>query len=196
MAGILTKHMYEEPIPPKVRAPHVSEALDEVIQRCLEKKPERRYQTMRELEDDLARVREGTRPQGPNTLTLTPTRPPKAPRPTRRTALWVGLAAAFFVFAAAVAISWSVGRSGTGAEPNVVPTAEPNPARPVDATAEAAEQQLDEASETSSVTPASAPEEASPLERKTARRKPARREPKPRPERSREGTTVILDPWK
>ena len=82
------------------------------------------------------------------------------------------------------------------APPEIVETAEPAAATPVEVPVEVEARELDEAKETSRVASEPALEEAAPLGRKTARRKPARREPKPRPERSREGTTVILDPWK
>jgi serine/threonine-protein kinase len=80
MMGILTKQMYEDPIPPKVRATDVSDRLEQVIMRCLEKERERRYQTMQELLADLERVRRGLKPTGPNTVTLAPTRPPRKRR--------------------------------------------------------------------------------------------------------------------
>ncbi|MDH4281969.1 MAG: serine/threonine protein kinase, partial [Myxococcales bacterium] len=80
MMGILTKQMYEDPIPPKVRAADVSDQLEQVIMRCLEKERERRYQTMQELLADLERVRGGLKPTGPNTVTLAPTRPPRPRR--------------------------------------------------------------------------------------------------------------------
>ena len=76
MMGILTKQMYEDPIPPKVRVPQISEALEQLIMRCLEKKPEQRYQTMHDIESDLRRIHTGGRPVGPDTVTLKPTRPP------------------------------------------------------------------------------------------------------------------------
>jgi len=78
--GILTKHLYEDPIPPQVRVPQVSDSLEELILRCLEKKPEQRYQTMREIEADLRHVQSGQHLSGPDTVTLTPTRPPRAER--------------------------------------------------------------------------------------------------------------------
>ena len=59
MMGILTKHLYDDPIPPKTRVPQVSAALERVIMRCLEKKPGERYQAMHEIETDLERIRTG-----------------------------------------------------------------------------------------------------------------------------------------
>ncbi|MGB5547854.1 MAG: serine/threonine-protein kinase, partial [Polyangiales bacterium] len=104
MMGILTKHMYEEPIPPRVRVPHVSDELEMLIMRCLEKTPERRYQTMQEVLDDLELVKAGLQPVGPDTWTLPPTRPP---RPWRRGATPIylgGLALALLVLVGTIAI--------------------------------------------------------------------------------------------
>ncbi|MBW2375852.1 MAG: serine/threonine protein kinase, partial [Deltaproteobacteria bacterium] len=89
MMGILTKQMYEDPIPPKVRVPQVSEQLEQLIMRCLEKKPEQRYQTMHAIEADLQRVHTGQQPVGPDTVTLTPTRPPP-PEHSRVSPIYLG----------------------------------------------------------------------------------------------------------
>ncbi len=72
MMGILTKQMYEDPVPPKVRVPQVSHELERLIMRCLEKKREERYQTMHEVELDLQRVQGDAQAIGPGTLTLAP----------------------------------------------------------------------------------------------------------------------------
>jgi serine/threonine-protein kinase len=104
MMGILTKHMHEEPIPPRVRVPHISDELETLVMRCLEKQPERRYQTMHEVLGDLELVRAGLRPVGPDTWTLPPTRPP---RPWRRSAFPVyvgGLALALLVLVGTIVL--------------------------------------------------------------------------------------------
>jgi serine/threonine protein kinase len=56
--GVLTKHMYVTPTPPSEFAPDPEAlgALEDVILRCLEKKPDRRYPSMTELLGDLDRV--------------------------------------------------------------------------------------------------------------------------------------------
>jgi serine/threonine protein kinase len=56
--GVLTKHIYVAPTPPSVLLGGVGElgALEQVTLRCLEKKPERRYASMRALADELSRV--------------------------------------------------------------------------------------------------------------------------------------------
>jgi len=65
LMGILTKHLYENPIPPRELPPptDVPPALESVIMKALEKKPELRYQTMGEMRADLERVEQGITPQ-------------------------------------------------------------------------------------------------------------------------------------
>jgi serine/threonine-protein kinase len=56
--GVLTKHLYVAPTPPSVILGGLHElgALELVVLRCLEKKPERRYASMRELGEELSRL--------------------------------------------------------------------------------------------------------------------------------------------
>jgi serine/threonine-protein kinase len=56
--GVLTKHLYVEPTPPSVLLGEPAElgALEQVILRCLEKKPEKRYESMVALAAELRRV--------------------------------------------------------------------------------------------------------------------------------------------
>jgi len=56
--GVLTKHLYVEPTPPSVLLGEPSElgALEQVILRCLEKKPEKRFASMAALSAELKRV--------------------------------------------------------------------------------------------------------------------------------------------
>jgi len=64
LMGVLTKHVYENPIPPREFPPpvHVSPGLEAVILRALAKQPEHRYQSMAEFRTDLASVLEGETP--------------------------------------------------------------------------------------------------------------------------------------
>ncbi len=204
MMGILTKHMYEEPIPPRVRVPHISEELEILIMRCLEKQPERRYQTMQEVLSDLELVKAGLHPVGPDTWTLPPTRPP---RPWRRSAFPIyvgGLALALLVLVATVAMGTfrkpEPEAAGTETEQNSpapdasdltasrpVPLLPPPMLAPLLAedagSSLGAEDALASASDGATVR---APEARD----RPVRRKPRRR-PKPAPERDRS----ILDPW-
>ncbi|HTA94112.1 MAG TPA: protein kinase [Polyangiaceae bacterium] len=55
--GVLTKHMYMAPTPlSQIAGTEKLAALEDVTLRCLEKKPDHRYQTLRELIHDLDRV--------------------------------------------------------------------------------------------------------------------------------------------
>ena len=59
--GVLTKHMYMAPTPPS-QLPGMEQlgALEDITLRCLEKKPEHRYATLRELTHDLDLALSGT----------------------------------------------------------------------------------------------------------------------------------------
>ena len=178
MMGILTKHMYEEPIPPKVRAPQVSESLEEVIMRCLAKRPERRYQTMHEIEADLGRIQQGKRPVGPDTVTLTTTRPPQPKRRELSPMVLGGLGVTLIALLGMLAMTLIPDRGAEPVQTTLVATqpAAPQPDR-VAATPEA-------------------PPEPSPARAKRARTKPSKRETKARDTRPAEDGHVILDPWK
>lgn len=52
--AIMIKHNTEEPESPSKRAPNVPEELSKIVMRALEKKPEKRFQTMAEFRDALA----------------------------------------------------------------------------------------------------------------------------------------------
>ncbi|MDB4985066.1 MAG: Serine/threonine protein kinase PrkC, regulator of stationary phase [Myxococcaceae bacterium] len=64
LMGILTKHLYEEPVQPHELPPPVDvpPALEAVIMKCLAKKPDLRYQTMQEVLADLELVEQGLTP--------------------------------------------------------------------------------------------------------------------------------------
>ncbi len=64
LMGVLTNHVYEQPIPPRElpRPVDVPPGLEAVILKCLAKQPEHRYQSMAELRADLARVQQGVAP--------------------------------------------------------------------------------------------------------------------------------------
>jgi serine/threonine protein kinase len=200
MMGILTKHMYEEPIPPSVRVPHISQELEILIMRCLEKLPERRYQTMHSVLADLERVRSGLRPVGPDTWNLPETRPPRP---------WIRRVSPVYAGGFALTLLVLIGSilMTLGAEPEpkvqeaVLTPPEPKPAKTVP----------------SRPTPLLPPPILSPLmgpdqlalvesgdleakakakpRPKSAAKKPVRRKPrrKPKPAQSRDRT--ILDPW-
>jgi serine/threonine-protein kinase len=58
-AGVLCQHLDDDVLPPSSRLASpgaLAKALDAIIERCLRKEPERRYQTAAELADDLVRL--------------------------------------------------------------------------------------------------------------------------------------------
>ena len=65
LMGILTKHMYEQPIPPRELPPPVDvpPGLEAVIMKCLAKSADARYQSMAEMRADLERLEAGLTPQ-------------------------------------------------------------------------------------------------------------------------------------
>jgi serine/threonine-protein kinase len=182
MMGILTKHLYDDPIPPRVRVPQLSHELENVIMRCLEKSSDERYQTMRELELDLGRIRAGERPVGPNTVTLTPTRPPAPPRPRVAPAYLGGLAATLLLLAGTLAIN-VFGNPSPAPQPSGLTAILGTPERPSVA-------EPSQAEPTDPDLATRAEPSAEPTRHKAPRRKQAARtKPSPR------GTSTILDPW-
>ena len=187
MMGILTKQMYEDPIPPKVRAPQVSEELEQLIMRCLEKKPEQRYQTMHSIEADLQRVHAGQRAVGPDTVTLTPTRPP---RPERRPVSPIylgGLGVAVLALVGTLAMNVYTERR---ADMNSARLAVPEATVPSPPVAEKSD--LEPSDEQSSAVAPDTPV----LKARAARATPVRRKPRDRSKPSPQRDQAILDPWK
>ncbi len=181
MMGILTKQMYEDPIPPKVRVPQVSDQLEQLIMRCLEKKPEQRYQTMHEIEDDLRRVCEGQQPVGPDTVTLTPTRPPRPGR-ARVSPLYLGgLGLAVLALVGTLAIRAANQRPQVGQMGHLVPGAEPSEAR---------------ATESIEEPPVTASGDAPKGDVETPSPKRARRKVRQASKAPSQHDQAILDPWK
>lgn len=78
---LAVKVAVDAPVRPSRLRPEVPAALDEVILRCLEKNPERRFQTMRDLMAALSAVR--TAPDTSTLLHLPPTQPAPAVAGTR-----------------------------------------------------------------------------------------------------------------
>ncbi len=62
--GVLTKHLYEEPIPPRRLVPPVdiSQSTESVVLKAIAKKPEKRYQSMAEFRQDVQALLEGKTP--------------------------------------------------------------------------------------------------------------------------------------
>jgi serine/threonine-protein kinase len=195
MMGILTKQMYEDPVPPKVRVPHVSDQLERLIMRCLEKKREHRYQTMHEIEVDLQRVCGGKQPIGADTVTLAPSAPPRRGRLRPAPVYLGGLGVALLMLVGTLTLdayserktsSGNASLSATIAAPEVPVTAatlsaQTDPERGVDANRDQAIADVSDIPET---------------ETRAARPKPARRKPRLRAKPTPPRDDAILDPWK
>ncbi len=59
LMGILTKHLYEQPVAPRQMVPELPEDLEAVILKAMAKQADLRYQNMGELYEDLLRVEQG-----------------------------------------------------------------------------------------------------------------------------------------
>ncbi|HKO93673.1 MAG TPA: serine/threonine-protein kinase [Polyangiaceae bacterium] len=70
--GILSRHLYEDPIAPRAAAPeaHIPVDFEAIILKCMAKKPEQRYQSMLQLRDDLWQLerRRGPKPAEPSSV--------------------------------------------------------------------------------------------------------------------------------
>jgi serine/threonine-protein kinase len=125
--GVLTQHMFAQPTPPSrvgVTHPELG-AVEEVILRCLEKKPERRFGSMSELADALERAvqtsgrpmprppRDPVRGEGgfDESLTARTASENDAPEPPKQGRGWVWIAAAIASLGVVAAV-WSVVRPG------------------------------------------------------------------------------------
>ncbi len=194
MMGILTKHMYEDPIPPKLRVPQVSAELEQVIMRCLEKKPEQRYQTMGEIEDDLRRVHTGQQPVGPDTVTLTPTRPPPRERSRVSPIYLAGLGIAVLALVGTLAMNaYTHGKVQPERAQATQAPAAPAASAPATADAPPTDDQVLESNEDQAIETAS---KEPTIDAKVARPKPVRRKSRQRSKPSPQRDQAILDPWK
>jgi serine/threonine-protein kinase len=158
LMGILTKHLYENPIAPHELAPPVDvpPALEAVILKCLQKKPEARYQTMAELSADLDAIERGQAPRavidkveratsGPQTLTGVEARVSigsgqqdiaiRKSRAPLFIGAGFGAVLVIGVIVATISKQASSAPQADAAKPAAPPTSEPAPAQPTAAAA-------------------------------------------------------------
>jgi serine/threonine protein kinase len=204
MMGILTKHMYEEPIPPSARVRHISNELEVLIMRCLEKQAERRYQTMHEVLSDLERVQSGLRPAGPSAWTLPVTRPPR-PWIMRVSPIYMGgLGLVLLVLVGAIAMgTFGKRASEDGFSENAGPKPAPEAAlflaeRPVPLLPPpllspllGPDEILESGKPEDLVSVAKTPR----VDAKASAKKPVRRKPRRQPKPTAKHDRSILDPW-
>src|SRR6266568_7406484 len=92
---VLTAHIAETPAPVSKYRPDLPPSLAAVIMRCLEKQPKNRFQTARELREQLETVSTPAAGTATQTVPAAPTLP--APANRRRTIAFVGIAAVLLV---------------------------------------------------------------------------------------------------
>ena len=124
LMGILTKHLYEEPAPPRSMVASVPEELELVILKAMTKQADARYQNMEELLQDLERVEAGVGTMARETTTSFTTGPGSIEAPNSfggagrsKMPLVAGLAVLLIGGGAAAAVM-----IGSDADPEPVPT--------------------------------------------------------------------------
>ncbi|MDD5305781.1 MAG: serine/threonine-protein kinase [Deltaproteobacteria bacterium] len=145
--GVLTKHLYEEPIPPRRLLPPVDvpSNVEAVLLKAIAKKPERRYQSMKDFGEDIRSIIDGKTPaivfdkMRETATTTVPPPPPSAivggssrrqsrdePRARSRWPLFAGLGAIPVVggiVAAVLLLGGGKDGQGAAATPKPVPVA-------------------------------------------------------------------------
>lgn len=80
--GVLTKHLYEEPIPPRSLTPPVNipVSVEAIILKAIAKNPDKRFQTMEELQENIRAVIRGEDPACASEIIRNSTLPPSPSR--------------------------------------------------------------------------------------------------------------------
>lgn len=202
--AILHKHVHERPTPIDLYVPNISSGLKRIIGRCLEKKPERRYQSMDELRADLERVQqsEAGRPAPLNTSWRA-----WAFFPRSRPLVWAGLlTASLLAFFGAIALGAfasdgadAASLDRTAEDPALV-SVEHDPPAPLAQPVEShvVSREAPDVSPPASLARSveSPPAHSSPREARNPIRK-RRRQPvaRPKPQQKTASSDEVLDPW-
>jgi serine/threonine-protein kinase len=156
--GILTQHMYRAPVPIRalVNNADCPPGLEAIIQKCLGKRPERRYQTAAELSEDLGRFLAGDVPNAVRELMaeasagynvphdyfksaeVRPILPAQPPGQKKRGAAPLFIAATLLVVVAgALGAAWQYAKSRPAPAPSAAPAPDSAPPAEVAGTASA-----------------------------------------------------------
>jgi len=118
LMGILTKHLYEEPVPPREKNPNIPVDLECVVQRCMAKDAEHRYQTMAEVVADLDRLDAGIRPEATQGFRTAATTNVELPSARGKAPMFIG-AGLFLLLAAGGGAYAAFGGDGDTPDPVV-----------------------------------------------------------------------------
>jgi formylglycine-generating enzyme required for sulfatase activity/predicted Ser/Thr protein kinase len=123
---LIYKHLHENPIPPRKYRPELSEPLEMLVLRCMEKHPGKRYQTPEELLQDIDRIRTRQKVSG---RTISVVRKAAAEKQRPRKSRRAALLAALLLIACGVAIGvrWNDIQGLLGVQPPPGPTPGPGP---------------------------------------------------------------------
>jgi serine/threonine protein kinase len=103
-AAVLASLMKDQPAPMNQRQPLVPRALERVVRKCLEKKPEDRWRSAHDLKPTLELIDlDAPPPTSASASVPIPVPEPSPPPKTRRAWLWPAIAAAFALIAAGTA---------------------------------------------------------------------------------------------
>ena len=94
LAQLIEAVLHHDPLPPRSLNPHISQGLDVIVTKCLDKDPSRRYQSARELSVDLLRLIPTA--ERSTVLETTGTRPPVS-RWFRKTSIMATLSALLLI---------------------------------------------------------------------------------------------------
>jgi serine/threonine protein kinase len=200
--AILHKHVYERPTPIDLYVPRISPSLKRIIGRCLEKKPERRYQSMGELRADLERLQQAEAGQSARLLSDWRNQVRFDPKHSR---VWMSLlAAAVIAFLGAMASgAFSTSRpepsaSADSAKQSVpLQTERGVPESLALPEGDSAGKNADHFDPPASLAPANEPSrvETAPRSRKPARKRLRKPLEKPKPRQNPASQDEVLDPW-
>jgi eukaryotic-like serine/threonine-protein kinase len=104
IGGVFDAILHKAPVPASQLNPAVPHEFDHIVEKALEKDRDLRYQSVRELRADLARLRRST--SSGHSVTMTPVAAPFPPRARRRLLMGAGVAVTVAVLAVVGYVDW------------------------------------------------------------------------------------------